>query len=1236
MLRNAIRAQFLLLSILFPAASVAQTPTTVAESSDFKATSRHADVVAFCEQLARSAPDVVRLGEFGVSEEGRKMPLLILADPPVATPEEAARSSRLVVFVQANIHAGEIDGKEAILMLAREIAQARERPLLKKLILCIAPDVNPDGNDRLARNRPGQNGPVEVGTRANAKGYDLNRDFVKLETAEVRAMVRLCRQWDPAIYVDMHTTNGSYHRYPLTYDGPRHPNISEKLTTYVRDVLFPDVGTRLEKKTGFPSFFYGNFERNHTTWEAYPAQLRYGTQYIGMRGKIAILSESYAYASYKDRVIAGREFVRSILEFANENIDTIRSVIREAAKPSQTIALAHKLVARPQPAKVLGFAQTDRRDDTTKPVEYTVQHMDIAEATANVNRCNAYLIPAELSKIAENLQRHGIEVQELREDIELKCESPIIVKMSSAARPFQNHSLKSLDVTPPRALSRRFQAGSFIVRTDDSLGRLASFLLEGGSEDGLAVWNFCDQLLKTGESFPIYRLTDDTPILTGNVRPLPEERTMNRRVQVGHYLGSMAMPNLNGNAIRGLVWLKDGAHFLQNKRGRTLKVEAATGRTEPFYGEEKLAIAISNELKISKDDAKEIATNRFNRMNPPQTGFLFDYRGSLCYAALDGSKVVRLTSVPGLRQKVTFSPDGQWVAFVRNHNLYSVDVATHTEHQLTKDGSDKVSNAKSDWVYTEEVFDRRDQSFWWSPDSTRIAFVRYDDAPVPSFTVINHLPSTQRLEQTPYPLAGEPNPHVKLGVVNAAGGPVNFVPTPDYKPDDILLTRAFWPPDGKELFFHVQDRIQTWLDVLSVPVSADGALAGPAHRLLRDSTKAWVEDPGEPKFLKDGSFLMLSERDGWKHLYHYGNDGKLIRRITEGPWEVRHVHYVDEEKGWVYVSTTSESPIAENIDRFPLRTDGPRVPLTHGGDRRAAFSPTGSYFIDYASSHLAPPSVTLRRADGSVERRLDTDPVYAIEEFKLGREDYVKIPLKDGFVLEGTVLLPVDYDPSQKYPVWFMTYGGPHAPTVSDSWGFHVLDHVLSSLGIIVFHCDPRSASGKGAVSTWTAYRQLGIQETKDVEEALDWLAAKYPCVDTTHIGMSGASYGGFLTAFCMTHSEKFAAGVAGSLVTDWHLYDSIYTERYMKTPKENPAGYEKSSVLRAASNLHGKLLITHGIMDDNVHIQNAVKLVEELERSNANFEMVFYPTARHGVGGPYVRHYQRTMLNFIRQTMGK
>jgi murein tripeptide amidase MpaA len=306
-----------LLALLLPASGVArpEPPLTVAEKSDYKATSRHADVVEFSEKLAKDSP-LVRVGELGTSHEGRKLPLLIVADPPVATAEEAAKSRKLVVLAVGNIHAGEVDGKEALLMLARDLATAKERPLLKDLVLVFAPIFNADGNEKIdKKNRTSQNGPAEgVGTRANAQGLDLNRDFVKLESPEVRALVRALNDWNPAVLIDCHTTNGSYHRYALTYEGGRCPAGDPKLVAYTRDELLPDAGKRMEKQAGYRSWFYGNFDPMRTRWETVLPTPRYGTHYVGLRNRLAVLVESYSYAPYKDRVLASRAFVKGVCE----------------------------------------------------------------------------------------------------------------------------------------------------------------------------------------------------------------------------------------------------------------------------------------------------------------------------------------------------------------------------------------------------------------------------------------------------------------------------------------------------------------------------------------------------------------------------------------------------------------------------------------------------------------------------------------------------------------------------------------------------------------------------------------------------------------------------------------------------------------------------------------------------------------------------------------------------------
>ena len=498
------------------------------------------------------------------------------------------------------------------------------------------------------------------------------------------------------------------------------------------------------------------------------------------------------------------------------------------------------------------------------------------------------------------------------------------------------------------------------------------------------------------------------------------------------------------------------------------------------------------------------------------------------------------------------------MAYVRDRNLFVVDLKTKTERTLTNEKNSNVSNGKADWVYFEEIFNRHWRAYWWSPDSKRIAFLRFDDAPVPRFTVIDQIPLKRTVEVTPYPKAGDPNPLVKLGIVSVGGGPVHWVELANYPQETSLIPFAGWMPDGKTLYFYVQDRAQTWLDLCTV--SSDGRVA----RLFRETTNTWVNDPGPATFLKDGSFLLPSERTGWRHIYHFSKDGKDARAVTSGPWEVRSLHRVDEDGGWIYFSGMRDSPIASNLYRVKITGSEPERLTAGPGENHVDVSPKSNLFIDSNSTLTRPTQVRLYRADGSLSRTLDTNPVYSIDEYVHSTPELVQIKAPDGFLLEATVLKPPDFDPKHRYPVWFMTYGGPHAPTVSDSWSRSwAHDQFLVQIGFVVFRCDPRSASGKGACSAWTAYRQFGVQELKDIETAIAWLSA-FPYIDASRIGMSGHSYGGFMTAFAMTHSKLFAAGISGAPVTDWHDYDSIYTERYMNTPEQNPDGYEKTSVTRS------------------------------------------------------------------------
>jgi dipeptidyl aminopeptidase/acylaminoacyl peptidase len=1245
-----------------PERAAADDLRTVAERSGYRATARHDDVVVLGKRLAESSPRV-RIGVLGKTFEGREIPLWVVADPPVAADPKKAPTGRLVVLLVGNIHAGEVCGKEALPLLARELAEGPKHPVLKDLIVAIVPIFNADGNERVAKdNRPGQDGPEEgMGRRQNAQGLDLNRDFMKLEAPETRALVQFLNTWDPALVVDTHATNGSFHRYTITYDGPKNPAGDRRLIDFARTVMLPDIRRRFETNTGRHAFFYGNFAQDHTEWTTFPALPRFGTTYIGLRNRLSVLSEAYSYAPFETRVLATRDFVRACLDYAasqRREIERHLTQVRDgttaagrAPQPDDRVAIRTEAVASPEPVTVLGFVEETQNGSevsTGVPRDYRVKLVHDFRATETVRRPFAYLVPPTHQRVIEALQTHGIALGVLREDIELDVEVYRLDSLVRADRPHEGH--RTLDVTvTARPEARRIAAGTIIVPIAQPLGTLAVYLLEPRSDDGLFTWNFFDDALAAGRDVPVLRVPAPTPLLTAPLSPLSGDRPARRPITF-EALRSGALPSFAGNPTQ-VTWLDDG-HLLQVRDGRSYKVAARTGRAEPYRDTAALARALATLPTIDEATAARLAgtgTGTRGRargftprgrgggspwlIDPAGIGALVEYEDDLYYATFDGARAVRLTSRPGREEMPTFSPDGRFVAFVRDNDLWVVDLATQTERALTVGGSETFRQGKADWVYYEELLDRNWQAFWWSPDSQSIAFLQTDDAAVPRHTLVALVGAERNVEATPYPRPGEPIPRVRLGIVSRAGGAPRFADLSGYLEGGFLISHAGWFTGGTRVFAYVQDRAQTWLDLVTWPV--DG---GAPQRLFRETTRAWVESPGAPHFLSDGSILWLSERDGYRHLYHYAADGTLKRQVTSGPWEVRTVHRVDATSGVVLFSGTRASATGSQLYRVNvnINAEGGSIQcLTRGeGTHQVVVSPDGRTFVDRWSDHATPVRVTLRATDGegTLLRTLDTNPVAGLDEYRFAPRTLQPITLRDGFVLESELIMPPDLDPGRSYPVWVRVYGGPHFPAVVDAWGGGAAwEQALAQEGYIVFRVDPRTASGKGAVSAWSGSRQLGVQELRDLSEALDGLKTR-PYVDGARIGISGHSFGGFLAAYALCHSTLFAAGIASAPVTDWHEYDAFYTERYLGTPQDNPAGYQTSSVVAAARNLHGRLLIIHGGMDNNVSPRNTYRLVEALEQANKDFELMVYPSARHGIGGA---HSDRLMIDFIRRTLG-
>jgi dipeptidyl-peptidase-4 len=694
--------------------------------------------------------------------------------------------------------------------------------------------------------------------------------------------------------------------------------------------------------------------------------------------------------------------------------------------------------------------------------------------------------------------------------------------------------------------------------------------------------------------------------------------------------------NFSGTPATNITWI-DADSYLLVQRGSNgfdwLKVDAASGRSTPLFDAGRMENAIAALPGITRAEASEVARSNDLTLNPARTGVLFSLSDDLYFYDFGSAKATRLTSTPGEEEEATFSPDGRQVAFVRGNNLKVIELASQRETALTTDGSNEILNGKLDWLYQEEIYGRgRFRGYWWSPDSSRLAFLQLDERPVPEYTVTDHIPYRPRLEVTDYPKAGDPNPKVRLGVSRVAGGDPGWIDLTAYSAVDILIVNVDWTPSSSEVVFQVQDREQTWLDL-------NLANAGSAHarKVLRETTKAWVNENGNPVWLKDGSFLWFSERSGFKHLYQYKTDGTLVRQVTSGRWDVRSLYGVDEATGVLYFPSSERSAIGTDIYR--IRLDGTamtrlsQTPGTH----RAIFNPGYTRYVGIWSDVTTPTQVRLHRADGTEMRVIDANPAGALAEYRLSKPEFIEVKARDGFVLDAMMIKPPDFNPARRYPVYQFTYAGPTAALVRNQWGgqTYMYHQLLAQQDVIVWVLDNRSAGAKGAEAQWPVYGNLGEFELRDLEDGVAWLKQQ-PYVDASRLLLHGWSYGGFMTAYALTHSTSWSAGIVGAPVTDWRDYDTVYTERLMKMPQNNPDGYRRSAPRFAADKLQAKMLLIHGLTDDNVHVQNSVQFAYELQHAGKLFEEMFYARSRHAFSDQRLeRHRYQTMFDFIMRTIG-
>lgn len=666
-------------------------------------------------------------------------------------------------------------------------------------------------------------------------------------------------------------------------------------------------------------------------------------------------------------------------------------------------------------------------------------------------------------------------------------------------------------------------------------------------------------------------------------------------------------------------WMKDGQAYTvieADASGSTdlYRVDAVTGAKALVVrggdlvppGGKPIAI---EEYRFSADGSKLlIFTNsaRVWRQNTKGTFFVWD---------LVRRRLAPVSAKPGYQQFAKFSPDGRLVGFVRDNNIYVADLATGAETAITTDGSENVINGTSDWVYEEELGLR--DAFRWSPDGKRIAFWRLDQTAIRPFYLLNQDSLYPTLVPVRYPKTGTPNSEVRIGVADLTTGRTSWV---DLGPEkDIYVAAVDFADSPDEIWLTRLNRRQNRLDVLLADTKS-----GASRAIMTDVDSAWV-DAHEPRWINGGKqFLFESERDGYAQLYLFNRDGSLVRRVTPGGWDVLDLYGVDERTQVLYFTGAIDGPLGRPVLSIGLDGKGLARISAEPGSHAVEFDPGFRLYVDTYSRAGAPPVETLRRADGSLVRSLADNLVLVrkVDALRLRPPEFMTVPAADGVDLNAWIIKPRDFDPAKRYPVLLFVYGGPGSQTVTDAWGGaqYLWHQMLAQDGYLVASVDNRGTGARGARFRKVTYLHLGRYESADQLAAARWFR-RQPFVSADRIGIWGWSYGGYMASRTMfLGAGLFKAALVVAPVTDWRLYDTIYTERYMRTPQENAAGYDESAPLTYADSLQGGFLLVHGTGDDNVHFQNSVRLVERLEAANKQFDMRIYPNKTHAIIGGNAR----------------
>ncbi|HEX4544924.1 MAG TPA: DPP IV N-terminal domain-containing protein [Candidatus Acidoferrum sp.] len=684
-----------------------------------------------------------------------------------------------------------------------------------------------------------------------------------------------------------------------------------------------------------------------------------------------------------------------------------------------------------------------------------------------------------------------------------------------------------------------------------------------------------------------------------------------------------SQPSLSGRLTRGLTWTPDGRQLSYfETRGAGKQATTDLWVMDAGSGERRMLVAAEKlEAVLPVDGSKPTQATGLGRLAPSQyqwapngEGILFQGPAALAWFDLKSQTARTLVSGKAAIADPKISPDGRWVSFVRDHNLALVNLADGQERAVTQGGREEIRKGELDWVYPEELEIKT--AYWWAPDSSAIAYLEMDERKVSEYPLVDFSSPSGEAEMERYPVAGGVNPIVRVLVASPSGGESRAM---DIGAEtDIYIPRVNWLTDSKHLAIQRLNRTQTQLDLLI----AD-AQTGKSRVALTESDQYWINVSDDFYLLKDGKrFLWSSERSGYRHLYLYGLDGKQLAQLTKGDWEVTGVDAVDEAKGLVYFTATEKSPLERHLYRVALDGSIFTRLTKEEGFHSGSYSPTASAFYDTYSNTAAPARQELCRADGSHIANINENKVAELADYHLTPLEFLTVKSHDGIQLNASMIKPPDFDPQKKYPVLVYTYGGPHAQVVVNRWGgANFLWHqLMAQKGYIIFSLDNRGSAGRGHLFEEPIHFRLGAQELSDQRDGAAYLKS-LPYVDANRIGIWGWSYGGHMTLHAMFEDpEDFKVAFAGGPVSDWRYYDSIYTERYLGLPQKNEESYQESSPVKNAGQLKGKLLIAHGVGDDNVHFANTLVVINDLIEAGKYVEVMAFPGRGHGVSDPPAR----------------